>query len=165
MREDVALNVWKVMRGLVSSMCWLGVFLAPRTKRDVGEKLQKLHSQVVHRTVNCGLAVSVLYLQVTVGALSDCSMCHWTVQYSLPKNSWGWLVRYKSHRTRSVHRTMNSTCLVHHLGLSWNSAKIFVLWLDVPACHRMVRWDPRACVQLFIFYLFLKSSSNLFGYL
>jgi hypothetical protein len=118
MCEDVALNVWKVVRGLVSSMCWLGVFIAPRTKRDVEEKLQKLHNQVVHQTVNCGLIVFVLNLQVIVGALSDCSMCHWTVHYSLPKNSRGWLVRYKSYRTRSMHQTMNSTCSVHHSGLS-----------------------------------------------
>jgi hypothetical protein len=36
-------------------MCWMGVFIAPTTKRLIGEKLQKLLYRVVHRTVNSTL--------------------------------------------------------------------------------------------------------------
>jgi hypothetical protein len=36
-------------------MCWMGVFIAPTTKRIIGEKLQKLLYRVVHRTVNSTL--------------------------------------------------------------------------------------------------------------
>jgi hypothetical protein len=47
MRGDVALNVWKVGKGLVSSMCWLEVFIAPPIQIVVGEGVAKLHCRSV----------------------------------------------------------------------------------------------------------------------
>jgi hypothetical protein len=37
---------------LVSSMCWLGVFIAPNNQRAVGVNGQKVVCTVVHRTLN-----------------------------------------------------------------------------------------------------------------